>query len=240
MWPDGKKAAVSITYDDGWPSQLDLAIPQLEKRGIRGTFFITPGIPFVNERRADWRRVFENSHEVANHTWSHPCDKLPNFTAEQFAAEQTGIAEQWLNDNIDYDEFRTYAFICGITKLGPEPGAQERYLDLVRKTFLAARAGGGGPTSQGEVLADPYLIAAQAATWANNDATKSIQYCEQAISSGGWAILIFHNIVHGPAKTDADTSIEVHTEILDYLVCKRNEFWIAPFRQVYRHIAGRA
>ena len=29
-WPDGKKAAVVLTYDDGLRSQLDNVIPQLE------------------------------------------------------------------------------------------------------------------------------------------------------------------------------------------------------------------
>ena len=236
MWVDGKIAAVSITYDDGHPTQLDTAIPELEERGFRGTFFITPGIPSVNARAADWRRTSENGHEIANHTWTHPCQALPYFTAEQFAAEQTGMAEQWLNDNIGYDELRTYAYICGETKLGQEPGAYERYLDLARKTFWAARAGGGGPTSRAEVLAEPHLIAAQALTYGNDNASSSIQYCEQAASSGGWAVLIFHQIIQSPVTIATDTRIEVHNEILDYLVANKEKFWVAPFRDVYRHI----
>jgi peptidoglycan/xylan/chitin deacetylase (PgdA/CDA1 family) len=236
MWTDGKIAAVSITYDDSHPTQLDTAIPELENRGFRGTFFITPGIAGVSARAADWRRASENGHEIANHTWSHPCNNLPYFTAEQFAMEETGKAEQWLNDNIGYDELRTYAYICAETKLGAEPGAHERYLDLVRKTFWAARVGGGGPTSRAEALAEPHLIAAQATTYGNNDAALSIQYCEQAALSGGWAVLVFHQIIPSPAMIATDTSIEVHSEILDHLVANKERFWVAPFRDVYRYI----
>ena len=38
-WPDGAKAAVCLTYDDGIDSQLAIAIPDLEQVNLRGTFF---------------------------------------------------------------------------------------------------------------------------------------------------------------------------------------------------------
>ena len=39
-WPNGARAAVSLTYDDGLNSQLDCALPQLEAAGFRATFFL--------------------------------------------------------------------------------------------------------------------------------------------------------------------------------------------------------
>lgn len=38
-WPEGKLAAVVLTYDDALSSQLDVAIPQLDSAGFKGTFF---------------------------------------------------------------------------------------------------------------------------------------------------------------------------------------------------------
>src|SRR5215217_596061 len=40
MWPDNKKCAVVLTYDDGLASQLQVAIPQLDSAKLKGTFFL--------------------------------------------------------------------------------------------------------------------------------------------------------------------------------------------------------
>lgn len=42
-WKDGKRAAVSLTYDDGSANQFRVAIPLMEERGFPGTFFINTG-----------------------------------------------------------------------------------------------------------------------------------------------------------------------------------------------------
>ena len=56
-WPDGKQAAVVLTYDDALTSQLDIAIPALDAAGLKGTFFLS-GL------RADqvgrWRAAFQS------------------------------------------------------------------------------------------------------------------------------------------------------------------------------------
>jgi peptidoglycan/xylan/chitin deacetylase (PgdA/CDA1 family) len=42
-WPDGKKAAISLTYDDGTYNQFHVALPIMEELGLRGTFYINTG-----------------------------------------------------------------------------------------------------------------------------------------------------------------------------------------------------
>lgn len=42
-WPDGKKAAISMTYDDGTLNQFKVALPIMEELGMRGTFYINTG-----------------------------------------------------------------------------------------------------------------------------------------------------------------------------------------------------
>ena len=45
-WPDGKLAAVAITYDDSTINQFRIALPLMNERGLVGTFFvITAQIP---------------------------------------------------------------------------------------------------------------------------------------------------------------------------------------------------
>lgn len=245
MWPFNAKAAVSITYDDGHPSNLDLAIPDLEDRGFRGTFYLTPEL-IGSDRVEEWRQACRSGHEIGNHTWNHPCAALPTFESDQFTLEQTGKTEHWLNENIGYfgvkgraDDLRTYAYICGELQLGgggPDV-ARLRYLELVRSTFWAARTTGGEPQLPEEVRANPYEISARATTWDYDRSDRSIDYCKSALSEGRWAVLILHSITnHGETTKAIDTSRQVHIEILDFLAENTTQFWVAPLREVYRHI----
>ena len=38
-WPEGKKMAISLTFDDARLSQADLGIPLLDKYGVKATFY---------------------------------------------------------------------------------------------------------------------------------------------------------------------------------------------------------
>ncbi len=229
------KTLVSFTYDDGHSSGIDIAAPSLETVGFRGTFFLTPGIYDVQGRAADWRSLADKGHEIGNHTWDHPCDKLNSYSINNFEEQETGRAEQWLNTNIGYDSERTYAYICGLLALGPDPGAVARYRELVQSTFLAARGAGGGPSSAAAVRADRFVIASNAATWGNDSADDAIAYVESAIKiERGWAVLAFHQIIFGPARTEIETSQDVHEKILNYVADHPDRFLVVPFREGYR------
>lgn len=67
-------ADVSITFDDGFKSQVKNALPILQKYGLRATFYIVPS--FLNTPRyMDWwdiKHLDATGQEIANHTLSHP------------------------------------------------------------------------------------------------------------------------------------------------------------------------
>jgi peptidoglycan/xylan/chitin deacetylase (PgdA/CDA1 family) len=70
-WPEGKKAAVVLTYDDALESQLVHAAPALEKHGFRGTFFLDEHrVEPANFHR--WADVAKKGHELGNHSLFHP------------------------------------------------------------------------------------------------------------------------------------------------------------------------
>src|SRR5258708_34589092 len=80
-WPGGAKAAVSLTYDDALNSQLDNAVPELKRLGMKGTFFLTENN--AHWRLADWEALARDGHEGAHHTLTHP-RALSGHTAEPF------------------------------------------------------------------------------------------------------------------------------------------------------------
>src|SRR5437868_3579762 len=63
-WPGGARAAVSLTYDDALNSQLDNAVPELKRLGMKATFFLTEDN--VHWRLADWEALARDGNEVAN------------------------------------------------------------------------------------------------------------------------------------------------------------------------------
>ena len=55
QWPDGKKMALSLTFDDARLSQIDKGIPLLDKYGIKGTFYLSPGA--MLQRTEGWKKA---------------------------------------------------------------------------------------------------------------------------------------------------------------------------------------
>ncbi len=62
---------IAMTFDDGpKPGQTDRLLDMLKARGIRATFFV------VGQNAAAYpemiKRMVDEGHEVANHSWNHP------------------------------------------------------------------------------------------------------------------------------------------------------------------------
>ena len=79
-WHDGRKAALSLRFDDSHPTHLTKAIPILREYGFRGTFMVNPGTDEPGSRRrsdfqahlAEWQAVARaGDQEFANHSARH-------------------------------------------------------------------------------------------------------------------------------------------------------------------------
>lgn len=80
----GKKAAISFTYDDGLLEHYTLVAPNLEKRGFRGSFWIIGNMVGVEHdrlgARMTWnqiKKMEKRGHDMGSHGWSHKnCRKV--------------------------------------------------------------------------------------------------------------------------------------------------------------------
>ena len=70
-WPDGYRAAVSLSFDDARLSQIDIGLPLFKRLGVKVTFFVEPR--GVQQRLGGWKQAVLDGHEIANHTLTHPC-----------------------------------------------------------------------------------------------------------------------------------------------------------------------
>ena len=233
-WPGGARAAVSLTYDDGYDSQLENVAPLLDVLGLKATFFLT--VENMDARRIDWITLSEKGHEIGDHTMTHPC-KLRDYSAERFVQEQIIPAEHYLDTNFGGPKPRCYAYTCGFEGLGR--GATvlrvRRYLEDLRPSFLAARTVDGPPNDPRDVLRQRYFLNAYEPTYDLDGPRPAFRYVRSAIDRGHWAILIFHEVLDA-RKGEGDTSKAVHQTILEHL--SRQPVWCAPMRTVFSHVTG--
>ena len=231
-WPGGRRAAVSLTYDDGLDSQIDRVAPQLEAMGLKGTFFLTRDN--VQERIADWRAVHARGHEIGNHSITHPC-KLRRLSGPAFGRDEIEAMELFLGDNFGEARFRSYAYPCGFIALGEGSLSRRvaRYETVLRGTIAAARTVDGPPNDPRDVRDNRFWLHATEPTYDRDDPRRAFRYVREAQASGGWAILVFHDVL-GSRKGEGDTSSATHQTILQWLA--EEPVWCAPFGEVFQHI----
>ncbi|MBQ0006057.1 MAG: polysaccharide deacetylase family protein [Alistipes sp.] len=198
-----RKAAVSFTFDDGYLDQYTLAVPELERRGWRGTFWIVPtridhwGVkPLMS-----WEQIKELSdkgHEMSNHGLTHahitqiPSEEVPHeiHDADTILAAHTGKFPI------------TYCFAYGdcnpdIIKMAAENRVGIRFN---QKTL-------GG----------------------SNTCTSLTGDLKKAIDDGEWLITMTHAMLDG---YDQFEKIEDFTEFLDIVKKYETDLWIDTFENI--------
>src|SRR5207249_12279244 len=92
---NGHSAAVSLTFDDARPIHLDVAVPELNKRHLRGTFFVPVS---KLTRLDDWRKVLLQGQEIGNHSLSHEHASALTVEGEETQVED---AKAFLDSNFN-------------------------------------------------------------------------------------------------------------------------------------------
>lgn len=231
-WPEGCRAAVSLTFDDGAPSQLAEAIPRLDDAGLAGTFYLNPGRGHWHKDAQRWRQVGLDGHELGNHTTRHPCSCNYHFDAE-FCLERIGLqdmagiiddAQAALDDlHPEGRQQRSFCYPCYQTFVGAGPSRQS-YVPVVAERFRAARAGGERPNDP--AVTDLHCLMSLAAE--DLSANALIQYVETAVDSGSWAIFTFHGVGGDHLSVEADA----FSALVQYLAEARDRVCTAPLIDV--------
>lgn len=230
-WPGGARIAVSLSYDDALPSQLDHALPALDALGLKASFYLTLASETVAKRLPEWRAAARAGHELGNHTVFHPCSRTagpgrdwvtpPRDLDRSTAAamrEEIATANAFLHA-IDGRTERTFTAPCGDGLAGGEP-----FLPLVKPMFVAIKVGEGGLTT--DVLAqDLHAIG----SWApvNADADALIGFVERAAAgSDGRALASI--ILHGIGGDYLSIPVDAHQRFLKHLAAHPQRYWVAP------------
>jgi peptidoglycan/xylan/chitin deacetylase (PgdA/CDA1 family) len=233
-WPGGYRAALTLSFDDARPSQLQ-ALKVFDETKTKVTFFLTSSN--IGDHAAGWRSVAQAGHEIANHTVSHPCsgnfdwsrgNALEDFTLDLIRGELTGA-----NAAIERATGvrpTTFAYPCGQTFVGR--GAQvASYVPVVGHLFLAGRGW------QGESANDPAFVdLAQVigCSMDNEDWAIVKPLVDAAIAKGQWLVLGGHDIGSTPGQQV--TRIETIRALLEYATAPDRGVWVDTFAHVAAHI----
>jgi sialate O-acetylesterase len=247
-WPGGVKGAVSLTYDDGLDSQLDVAIPDLDAANLQATFYVTGSSASLKARMDEWRALADRGHELGNHSLFHPClsvangerrewvrpeQDLENYTVGQMIAELS--TANTLLAAVDGRRERSYAYTCT-----DEVAGGHSYVEELQPLFSSARAG-QGPASDPELDGRPQLATDVRAldlyrvpSWpvVETSAEEMIAFVERAAASGGLAVLMFH----GVGGDYLSVSGEDHRQLVEYLDANRHRLWTDTFLNVTKHV----
>ena len=235
QWPENRKAAVSLAYDDALDSQLDNAIPALDRHGLKGSFYLQLSSPPVGKRMAEWRAAAGNGHELGNHTLFHQCSgsmqgrewvepqrDLDKTTAAQMQ-DQVRMANVMLAA-IDGRHERTMTVPCGDVL-----AEGKNYIELVASEFVAIKLG------PGTVVPDMYKLDLQAVPVGvpvDVSGQQLIAWVQEAARLGTMANFTFHGI----GGDHLAVSSEAHEELLAYLAAHRDMYWTDTFLNLTKYV----
>lgn len=245
VWPADYRGAVSLTFDDGMYSQLNVAVPVLAAAGLRATFYLNPtgreesagiGDSWM-ENLARWQPVQAAGHEMGNHSLMHPCSlniaaewlqgrNLREWTLERLQADVLE-AQRRLQAAFPSQQHTSFAYPCYEDAVGK--GRQRVcYTPFIAEHFVAARH---KSELRGDLSNDPLACDVHhLSSWPveRRDSALMIGLVEQAMHLGRWAIFTFHGIQEGHLPVgDGDFQ-----ELVDYLTRRREEIWTAPVAEI--------
>ena len=235
-WPEGRRAAVSLAYDDALASQLDNAVPALDRHGFKATFYVPPGQGTLAERLEEWRAVGRNGHELGNHSLFHQCDgsrpgrewvpphrDLHTTTAAQMR-DQVLVANTFLRA-LDGRQERTFTSPCG-----DRTAADGEYVDGLRELFVGIKVSQGAHLAASMADFDRHAVPVIAPEGVSG--RELIAMVEEAGRRGTVAAFTFHGI----GGDYMSVSTQAHEELLAFLAAHRDEYWTAPFVDIARWV----
>lgn len=233
--------AVSLTFDDAptRASQLEFAVPAMERHGIRGTFFMCPTGDDWREKAAPWKPVAARGHEIGNHTLSHTCSAnfgfsrdrrgLEDMTLDQIEADILAAQER-LVEVFPQQKTWTFCYPCYQAYVG-RGAARQSYVPVVARHFIAGRGRGEYGYANNPATVD------LAYTWGFDAARlrgfEMIGLAETLTAKGQWVVFTFHDT--GGGRLSASTYD--FALLLAYLERKRRSIWTAPFGAVAQKVA---
>lgn len=234
QWPEGKRVAVSLSFDDARESQALDGIDLFARHGAKVTFYVNPR---SMEKQLDkWKLAVAQGHEIGSHSDSHPCSGNFPFSRKNALEDYTMAKLEADLNTADRDIQRllglkatTFAYPCGSKFIGRGVKTQS-YVPIVARRFRAGRG------FRDEAANDPaYCDLAQTLGVDSDGMTfdQMKQAVVKATRQGGWLVFAGHNIGKPGNQT---TGIAVLEEFLRYAKDPANGIWLDTVETIASYI----
>jgi len=219
-----KKGAVSITFDDGYTSQVTNAFSQLNMRNLKGTLFTITSSSWT-AGHVSWATINQiagQGHEIASHTVNHYY--LTSLTDSDLRW-QLNESQRMINRNVPSQSCVSFAYPYGDLNQTVKTVTSEYYFAA---RGVSSREGGLNYYEDGPAwrVVDFYNIGSYAGS--DNMSYSDIDgYLNAAEERHAWMTFNFHSINDSAA----------FAQFLDYLLTKN--VWIGTLGSIVRYMRER-
>lgn len=204
-----QRGMVSITLDDGWPSQFTVARPALNARGIPATYYlVTEGI------RNGWsgyvtvpqvQTLVAEGNEIGAHTMTHR--DLTTLSASEVETELRD-SQAWLKTQFGLQAVPSFA--------SPYGAYNANVLATLQQYYGSHRTVNGG-----ENFKDSNVLQLRAYDVHSGISVATVRtWIDAAAADGSWIILTFHQFVSGTPTQSTEINLGNFEAILDYVQTK--------------------
>lgn len=220
-WPQGNKVAISLSYDDALNSQLDNALPALNRRGLKASFYIAPLSEAFKNRIEEWKLLAKQGHELGNHTLFHAC--LNNKPGREWVEKDNALNDKTLSDMINEvtvantlltaiegQTIHTFTPPCG-----DQMAKDGNYVEAIKDQFIGIKN-----------LEDPNFATLIGPS--DISAEEIIAFIEKQPKN----IKLINVLFHGIGGDHIVTATAEHAKFLDYLVANKDKYWVDTYRNI--------
>jgi len=235
-WPNGKRVAVSLSFDDARASQVDVGLDVINPTGVKVTLFVTTSSEALHSKLDAWKRAVSSGHEIGNHTVNHPCtgnfpwsfhNALENYTLDQMSRQlddSNAAIQQLLGVRAV-----TFAYPCGQKFVGRGP-EMKSYVPLIGQKFMVGRG------YMDEYYNDPMfcdLAQASGTAFDDTDYIDMVKHINKAAEQGGWVIFVGHDIGH---KAFQVTDTIALAALCTYMQDPANGVWVDTVKNIGEYV----
>ena len=225
-WHGGAKACFLLMFDDGWPSHVDVAVPELEKRGLVATYYIVPEKGEFKAREKAWREeLWKRGAIYGNHTLTH--HGVKDF---EDARREIGQCTEWILDTVPGKRPRLVSYA--------QPGVEKGKWNITGE-------------EQRRILEEFHLVdrpdfRGHGAVYHLKTCDDMLALADKAIAEGGMEYVIFHGVEHiAPWRTWQDfwaMQQDIVFPFFDAIAERRDrgDLWVTDHISYHKYATERA
>jgi len=226
-WYEFKDAAVTFTFDDAYLNHFKIAMPMLEQRGFRGTFYV------VTSRVGDGQTpvwdtlaaIAAKGHEIGSHTVNHALMATIYPSNKDSSKMELDSSKRRIDRHIFPEKCETMCW----------PGGSVNYQSTVLGSQYYISCRGSGYILQPNIPYDFYNVYSKGPY---SDTTSQIMngWVDQVITKKGWLIDRIHGIDTNGYEPVPSSEFAIH---FDYIKSHENQLWVATYKNVIKYIRER-